>query len=386
MIEAVFYALFCGFALSALLVPATAFAMRHATDIGSANRHMIWFMVLLATIAATFAAFAVSALRPAQQFSGTFVPTAAPAPGSIAMAAVPLAVLCAFLLACWFIVSIARAFFLARQIVAMRAMKQRGTPIDFNGALPRGAKILASVACVPSAVGFLHPAILLPPDVIGALDSMDARQIVLHEVAHLHRRDDLTGLVFRVCAAWFWFNPFVHYIGRQLSLECEIACDDIVVEQAGDPERYARMLFQMAQSFTAEGSSLAWNGFVHPSGLTVRIQRLLRHGDARHRVLPWPVFVVLTGTLLVSVGLAAFNAPALGRAKYNASASADEHVHSDLATRNHQATNRYQRVRDFPVCNPRTSNGVQNEAKFCEDPTMHSTPSITRIKKGTLTP
>jgi len=385
MIEAVSYALFCGFALSALLVPLTALAMRRADELGGATRHTIWFMVLVATVAATCVAFAVSVVRPAQQFSVTMISAAMPAPGAVHAAGVPPA-LCVLFLACWLIVSIVRMFLIARRIGALRAMKHRATPIEFDCDLPRGARALASEANAPSAVGFLHPAILLPSAGLDALDPKDARLIVLHEAAHLRRRDDLTGLVFLTCAAMFWFNPFVHHIGKKLSLECEIACDECVVEQTGDAARYATLLFEMAQSIAGGGPQLAWTGFVHPSGLVVRIRNLVLDRDARHRAPPWPALAVVVGVLVSSVGLAAFNAPALGRAENHAPPYENWVTSGDSAMPAHRAIDEQVWVRDYPVCETHPDPATRNDTNRCEDPAMQHTPSTTRIKKGTSTP
>jgi beta-lactamase regulating signal transducer with metallopeptidase domain len=387
MTEAVSYALVCGLALSALLVPVTALAMRRATGLGGGMRHTIWFLVLLATVAATVAAIAVSVLRPAQQFSGVVVPAAAPVPATAGAAAAPLAALCAIFLACWLVVAFARTFVVARRVVALRAVKHRATPMDFDCDLPRGARTLASESCVPAAVGFLHPAILLPSGTMEALDPEDARQIVLHEAAHLRRGDDLTGLVFLLCAALFWFNPFVHYIGRKLSLECEIACDDAVVEQSGDAERYATLLFEIAERSAGTETQLAWNGFVHPSDLVTRIHNLL-HGDPRRRALPWPALAALMGVLLSGAGLAAFNAPALGRAGDDASVRVIRPVHRDAPAPDQRVV---QYVRAFPPCKvhgapgERTAPRVHGDSKPCEATAAQITPS-TRVKKGTATP
>ena len=389
MTEVVAYALLCGFALSAVLVPGTAFALRRGVHLGGAARHTIWFMVLLASVAATVAAFAASAVRPAQQLSGAVVSPAAQAPAGVHAAGSPLTALGAAFLACWLIVSLAQLFRVARRITALRAVKHRATPIDFGGELPRGARALASESGVPAAVGFLHPAILLPRDTMRQLDPNDAQRIVLHEAAHLRRGDDLTGLVFLVCAALFWFNPFVHYIGKKLALECEIACDESVVERTGGAARYAALLFEMAENMVDRGSRPAWNAFAHRSGLVMRIHHLLLHRDARRSALPRPALVVLVAVLVSSAGLAALNAPALARPKDDASTRVYQTVRNDSVTR---STGKVypaygnQRVRDFPACKAHRARGVQHDRTVCEDPSMRTALPATRIKKNGATP
>src|SRR6202163_2431732 len=101
MTEVVAYALLCGFALSEVLVPVTAFALRRAANLGGAARHAIWFMVLLASVAAPAAAFVASSVRPAVQFSGVVVSPVAAAPDGARAAGLPLAALGGAFLVCW---------------------------------------------------------------------------------------------------------------------------------------------------------------------------------------------------------------------------------------------------------------------------------------------
>jgi beta-lactamase regulating signal transducer with metallopeptidase domain len=383
MIEAAFYALLCGCVLSALLVPSTALALRRATQIGGGIRHMIWFMVLLAPVGASIGAFAVSVVRPAAG-SDPIVTTAVTMPANTHSAAAFLATLWTCVLACWSLVMIARLVGLTRRVAAVRAMKQRAVPVHCGRALPRGARVLTSEAGEPSAVGFLHPAIILPSDAVRTLDPMDVEQIVLHEAAHLRRCDDLTGLISSVCAAVFWFNPFIHHIAKKLSLECEIACDEHVIEQTGDANRYAALLFEMAQNITGERPALAWNGFAHRCGLVVRIQNLLFQRAVPRRSPPWPALIALAGILLSSAGLAAFNAPAVAQALDSTPVRVHAtHVVPDVRTLG--GTRSDQRVRAFPVCSARNHAVMHTGPKFCEDPGMRSSMPTTRIKQGTAT-
>jgi beta-lactamase regulating signal transducer with metallopeptidase domain len=391
MTEVVSYALLCGFALSAVLVPLTAFALRRATRLGGATRHTIWFMVLVTTVAATVAAFVVSAVRPAQQLSDVVVLPAVPA--GVHAADLPLAALGTTFVACWLVFSLARLFGIARRIAAMRAVKRRAVPIGFGGELPRGARTLASESGVPGAVGFFHPAILLPADTMRDLDPDDARRIVLHEAAHLRRGDDVTGLVFLLCAAVFWLNPFVHYIGKKLSLECEIACDELVVERTGDAARYAALLFEMAENMTERDPRLAWNGFAHRNGLVTRIHNLLLRPTARRRALSSPALALLGAVLLSGAGLAAFNAPALAHAEDGATQRVNPFVHGDRATQFYPATRSFQKVRVFSVCKAShmpNDGRIHNDTKFCEYPSGRFIPwkswTTTRIKKKGATP
>ena len=61
----------------------------------------------------------------------------------------------------------------------------------------------------------------------------ELKYILLHELAHLRRRDDWTNLAQKVLKALLFFLPSVWWIERRLSLDREMACDDAVLAHSG---------------------------------------------------------------------------------------------------------------------------------------------------------
>ena len=98
----------------------------------------------------------------------------------------------------------------------------------------------------PSFLGFSHPVIALPRWQLASLSAPQSRLIVLHELAHVRRRDDWRALAERVVLALTWVNPAVHWVGRELSLSREMACDEWVVRRTSAPMEYARCLADVA--------------------------------------------------------------------------------------------------------------------------------------------
>jgi hypothetical protein len=92
-----------------------------------------------------------------------------------------------------------------------------------------------------------RPAILLPCCLVEKLSAEELDQVGLHEMAHLARWDDWTNLVQKLIEAVFFFHPAVHWIGRQLNLEREIACDDWVIFRTGKPKPYAACLTRLVE-------------------------------------------------------------------------------------------------------------------------------------------
>jgi beta-lactamase regulating signal transducer with metallopeptidase domain/HEAT repeat protein len=100
---------------------------------------------------------------------------------------------------------------------------------------------------MPLTVGLAHPIILLPEKLAESLNESELDQIGLHEIAHLRRWDDWTNLVQRLLEALLFFHPAVLWIGRQLNLDREVACDDWVVLATGQSRPYAACLTKLAE-------------------------------------------------------------------------------------------------------------------------------------------
>ena len=97
----------------------------------------------------------------------------------------------------------------------------------------------------PATVVLLRPHIFLPRDAeqwpVGR-----RRVALLHELAHVSRRDDLVLLIGRTARACFWFHPLVWWAVRELRRLAEEACDDVVLREHGNPCGYAEELLGFA--------------------------------------------------------------------------------------------------------------------------------------------
>ncbi len=99
----------------------------------------------------------------------------------------------------------------------------------------------------PIASGPYRPTVLIPSRMFDELDAFELDQLVLHEAAHLGRRDDYALIVQRIIEAVFVFYPVVSWIKSHIEFEREVACDDFVVETTRRPREYARCLTRAAE-------------------------------------------------------------------------------------------------------------------------------------------
>ena len=106
---------------------------------------------------------------------------------------------------------------------------------------------------MPTAIGFFRPTIILPAWVLRELPVEQVHALLLHELAHLQRRDDWTNLIQKLLRAVLFFHPAVWWIDSRLALEREMACDDMVLaaRPIPGPTRIAWFRWQRKTFFAA---------------------------------------------------------------------------------------------------------------------------------------
>jgi HEAT repeat protein/beta-lactamase regulating signal transducer with metallopeptidase domain len=139
-------------------------------------------------------------------------------------------------------------------------------------------------ATIPVTCGIRRPTILLPAEALAWAD--DRRNVVLlHELAHIARRDCLVQAIARVACAVHWFNPFAHLAATRLRAEQERAADDLVLAAGTDAPTYADHLFELARTFRAERyPTWATLAMARPSQIGGRVMEIL--DDRRNRRPP----------------------------------------------------------------------------------------------------
>jgi hypothetical protein len=121
----------------------------------------------------------------------------------------------------------------------------------------------------------MSPVIAVAPHLLDHLGEADLDRVVIHEWAHVQRRDDVAQavqLLVRMIAGW---HPAIWWLERQLHLEREVACDDIVVSVTGSAKEYATCLTSLASLPMTAVRRLPVVAAASRSGLRHRIVRIL---------------------------------------------------------------------------------------------------------------
>ena len=90
--------------------------------------------------------------------------------------------------------------------------------------------LVSSHVRAPVAIGVFRPAVLLPASLVSQLSDQELRNILIHEFAHIGRRDHVILMLQKVIAIFFWPQPFLHALNRMLSRSREEICDNHVLK------------------------------------------------------------------------------------------------------------------------------------------------------------
>lgn len=121
-------------------------------------------------------------------------------------------------------------------------------------------------------IGVFRPFILLPLSLVSELEPEELEAIILHEMAHLFRRDHLWNALQTLLTQLFFYHPLLYWLGRQMDKEREYACDDLVTGQI-DRKQYAQSLVRAAQYSITHKKQFVMQA-QGKSHFTQRIQRI----------------------------------------------------------------------------------------------------------------
>ena len=163
---------------------------------------------------------------------------------------------------------------------------------------------------MPLTWTWLRPVVLLPAEA-GQWPVARRRVVLLHELAHVKRWDYLTQLAVRIVCAIFWCNPLVWLAARQMRVEQERACDDLVLNGGCKASDYAGHLVAIARSFRRV-PQMAGIAMAQPSGLEQRVVAILdgqRNRKRMARMVMILIVLVLFGLELLVGGYAKESSP-----------------------------------------------------------------------------
>ena len=84
----------------------------------------------------------------------------------------------------------------------------------------------------PSVDGVLRPRISLPLGIDRLLNERELDAVMIHEVTHARRHDNLIALIHEIALCGLWFHPLLWLTGSRLAVFRELSCDDFVIQSS----------------------------------------------------------------------------------------------------------------------------------------------------------
>ncbi len=191
---------------------------------------------------------------------------------------------------------------------------------------------------VPMTWGWRRPVVLLP---LGsdAWPQDRLRSVLLHEMAHVKRRDWPGHRLADLACAVYWFHPLVWLTARRLRAESEIACDDLVLASGIPAADYARHLLDIARALppASRPPHSAAIAMAQTSHIKRRITMILDKTQSRRTVTRRALLIALIPSAAALLTLAALRpavkaqaTPSVGAASSTATLPAATSSHSAL--------------------------------------------------------
>jgi beta-lactamase regulating signal transducer with metallopeptidase domain len=129
---------------------------------------------------------------------------------------------------------------LARLVLRVRVERRDAQAIAGRGAGDSGRSVLAHGIPVrfagtrqtPAVDGVLRPHISLPDGIDRLLSEHELTAVLIHELTHARRRDNLLRLLHEVGLCALWFHPLVWITSSRLALYRELSCDESAIRSA----------------------------------------------------------------------------------------------------------------------------------------------------------
>jgi beta-lactamase regulating signal transducer with metallopeptidase domain len=108
--------------------------------------------------------------------------------------------------------------------------------------------VLSSTVNCPAVLGVFRPILLLPEGTVEQVSRQQAQHILLHELAHIKRGDLPVHALCVLLQIFYWFNPLLVLVRRQLQHLRELCCDATVASILRDrTEDYYQTILQTVE-------------------------------------------------------------------------------------------------------------------------------------------
>ncbi|MBI3653813.1 MAG: M56 family metallopeptidase [Acidobacteria bacterium] len=155
----------------------------------------------------------------------------------------------------------------------------------------------------PGMWGIARPIIVLPEMMADHLSEAELDAVMMHEMIHIARWDNLASNAQMFLCCLFWFHPLVWFIDKKLLIERELACDEKVVELGGAHGIYAASLLKVLKFCL--GLRVAGLSAAGGSNLKRRIEKIMANETTTKMALSHRVLLIAVAAAVIIFSLAA---------------------------------------------------------------------------------
>ncbi len=168
-----------------------------------------------------------------------------------------------------------------------------------------------SYVSTPMLIGIISPYIVIPGgDYVKSGKGQELENILCHELMHYRRKDLIYKWFTVIVTSLHWFNPLMLPIRRQISLSCELSCDEAVIRNmnAIQKQSYGETLLSMAAGKKLSAGILSTTLCEEKKELKERLVSIMKYKKLTSGMLFLSIIIVVLltgcGTILGSVSKA----------------------------------------------------------------------------------
>jgi beta-lactamase regulating signal transducer with metallopeptidase domain len=197
---------------------------------------------------------------------------------------------------------------LGRVVLRVRRERREAPPATRGGAADSGPAFFTDGVPVrfeggrggPAVEGVFRPRVSLPEGIERLLSAPELNAVLVHEVTHAKRRDNLIRLLHEAGVCLLWFHPLVWLTGSRIALYRELSCDESVIRRdcGGDLVSALAKLAEPAEALLLEATAASF--------MSRRLARLGRaprglEGHGASALLALTFGAILLGAVLETV-------------------------------------------------------------------------------------
>lgn len=154
----------------------------------------------------------------------------------------------------------------------------------------------------PGAWRTFRPVIVLPDRMADYLSEAELEAVLMHEMVHIARWDNLVSNFQMMLCCLFWFHPLIWLIDRRVLAERERACDDRVIEIGGVSKVYALSLLKVLRFCL--GTKMAGVSYATGSNLRRRVERIMNNNVDRRLKMSHRMLIMATAVVVIAFSIA----------------------------------------------------------------------------------